>query len=127
MAEKEKAAATALQRVRRENFNGTQNRTPGPSSSANARSEQDVEEGTRGLQMAEGGIAEVRPNGSKDKGKQKQVSVNGEDPKPTGRHARAPTGSGKNIDRRKKDASTKSRTFLRAQVTSSLFIFRLYS
>ena len=135
LAKKEKEAAAALQRAHRENFNRAQNNTPGPSSSANARSGPDVEMeegGARSPNMEGGGAREresekVHPNGSKDKGKHIEKGPMTQKPKPTSRHVHAQAGSWKNIERRKKDASTKSQTFLHAQVTSSLVIFPHYS
>jgi hypothetical protein len=141
--EKEREASISLQRVRRKGFNRIQNSTPGPSSSVNARTEPDVEMEEGGVIHAAGGrekdreAEKDRPNRSNNKGKSKDVPVDNEEeqpipshlrsrhtpkPKSTGRPAQAQAGSWNDIKRRKKNASTKSRTFLHAQVASSFVI-----
>src|SRR5271168_4051439 len=140
--EKEREAAISLQRARREGFNHIQNSTPGPSSSVNARTEPDVEmEGdvnyTVGGREKDREAEKERSNRSNNKGKSKDVPVDNKKeqpmpshlrnrhtpkPKSTGRPAQA--GSWNDIKSRKKNASTKSRTFLHAQVASPFAIFR---
>ena len=137
--EKEREAAILLQRAHREGFNCIQNSTPGPSPSVNAGTEPDVEMegGVRVIHSVEGRGKERETekehfNHSNNKGKSKDIPVDNEEeqqmghtlkPRLTGRPAQARAGNWNDIKRCEKNASTKSWTFLHAQVASSFAIF----